>query len=256
MIPAPVPGPPHPNRGNHGPGSPHRARGVSRRRVGPCLGSSGIDWRKNWAAKWWALTGLNKTKITIPALVPGPSHLKREQHRPSSPHTARRVSWRPAGSCLGSNGADWRKNGAAQWWELTDLNKEQKRSPTQVQLSPLFKPIQSQLTRLFRHERPFAISGCLLRWAPLPAWRASPGLRELSGSRGHGRRRRTPAPHRCRVGGLALSAGLLRCEHCHLRNSPAFSARTASLTDAGLSSLFGLSVFRAEKPAHSVTANL
>ena len=30
-------------------------------------------------------------------------------------------------------------------------------------------------------------------------------------------RRRAPAPHRCRVGNLALSAGLLRFEHCHLR---------------------------------------
>ena len=91
--------------------------------------------------------------------------------------------------------------------------------------------------------------------APLPAWRAPPpGLRELSGRRGHGRRRRAPAPHRCRVGGLALSAGLLRCEHCHLRDSPAFPARTASLTDAGLSSLFGLSLCRAEKPAHSAAA--
>jgi len=79
-------------------------------------------------------------------------------------------------------------------------------------------------------------------------------LRELSGRRGRGRRRRAPAPHRCRVGGLALSAGLLRCGHCHLRDSPAFPARIAPLTDTGLSSLFGLSLCRAEKPAHSAAA--
>ena len=30
-------------------------------------------------------------------------------------------------------------------------------------------------------------------------------------------RHRAPAPHRCRVGNLALSAGLLRFEHCYLR---------------------------------------
>ena len=39
----------------------------------------------------------------------------------------------------------------------------------------------------------------------------------MSARRGHGGRRRAPAPHRCRVGNLALSAGLLRFEHCHLR---------------------------------------
>jgi hypothetical protein len=76
----------------------------------------------------------------------------------------------------------------------------------------------------------------------------------LSGRRGHGRRRRAPAPHRCRVGGLALSAGLFRCEHCHLRGSPAFAARIVPWTDAGLSSLFGLCSCRAEKPAHSAAA--
>jgi hypothetical protein len=52
-----------------------------------------------------------KTKKTIPAPVPGPPHPKREKQRPGLPHRARGVSWRPAGSCLGSNGIDWRKNG-------------------------------------------------------------------------------------------------------------------------------------------------
>jgi hypothetical protein len=125
MIPAPVPGPPHPNRGKHGPGSPNRARGVSRRPVGPCLGSNGIDWRKNGAAQWWELTNLNKTK-TDPSAGTRPSSPQTGKQRPGSRHRVRGASWRPAGSCLGSNGNDWRKNGAAQWWELTNLNKEKK----------------------------------------------------------------------------------------------------------------------------------
>jgi hypothetical protein len=64
-----------------------------------------------------------------------------------------------------------------------------------VQLRPPFEPTQALLARLFRKERSFTTSGCLLRRALLPAWRETPpGLRELSCRRGRGRRRRAPAP--------------------------------------------------------------
>ena len=50
-----------------------------------CLGSNGIDWRKSGAAKRLELTNLNKTKKTIPALVPGPPHPKSEKQCSGSP---------------------------------------------------------------------------------------------------------------------------------------------------------------------------
>jgi hypothetical protein len=78
---------------------------------------------------WVDATYPIQDKKTIPEPAPGPPHLKRETQRPGLPHRARGVLWNPAGSCLGSNGIDWRKNGVAQWLELTNLNKTKNLSP-------------------------------------------------------------------------------------------------------------------------------
>jgi hypothetical protein len=109
--------------------STHRARGVSWNPFGSCLGSNGIDWRKNGAAQWWEITNLNKTVKPIPAPVPSPPSPQTGKTAPGLATQGKRGLVAPCWFLFGLQRDRLAQERPAQWWELANLNKTKNRSP-------------------------------------------------------------------------------------------------------------------------------